>query len=163
QRPQEVGEVVGNGMKLKPHRVCGKCPARQPRPPDRALAFLDPLLARPALVIERNDPLAVRLMFVTMKPTRGYSSPGCHSTLAIPARGLVQAVCTARPVPARGPGALPRGFAPPSSSIPPLNPAASLAVPAPTSVTDAAHTQDTSVPLQEQPAVVPLQEQWFVA
>src|SRR5262249_53861933 len=81
QRPQEVGEVVGNGMKLKPHRVCGKCPARQPRPPDRALAFLDPLLARPALVIERNDPLAVRLMFVTMKPTRGYSSPGCHSTV----------------------------------------------------------------------------------
>ena len=37
-----------------------------------------------------------------------------------------------------------------------LNIAASLdaAVPAPTSVTDAAHTQDTSVPLQEQ---------WFVA
>src|SRR5262245_54477252 len=46
-----------------------------------------------------------------------------------------------------------------------LNSAASLdaAVPAPTSVTDAAHTQDTSVPLQEQQAVVPLQEQWFVA
>ena len=46
-----------------------------------------------------------------------------------------------------------------------LNTAASLdvAVPAPTSVTDAAHTQDTSVPLQEQQAVVPLQEQWFVA
>ena len=44
-------------MKLKPHRVCGKRPARQPRPLDRAFAFLDPLLARPALVIERNDPL----------------------------------------------------------------------------------------------------------
>ena len=41
-----------------------------------------------------------------------------------------------------------------------LNTAASLdaAVPAPTSVTDAAHTQDTSVPLQGQQAVVPLQE-----
>jgi hypothetical protein len=35
--------------------------------------------------------------------------------------------------------------------------------PAPASVTDAAHTQDTSVPLQEQQAVVPLQEQWVVA
>ena len=41
-----------------------------------------------------------------------------------------------------------------------LNTAASLdaAVPAPTSATDAAHTQDTSVPLQGQQAVVPLQE-----
>jgi hypothetical protein len=27
---------------------------------------------------------------VTMKPTRGTSSPGCHSTLAITRRGLVQ-------------------------------------------------------------------------
>src|SRR5262245_47615579 len=57
QRPQEVGEVVGKRMKLKPHRVCGKVPARQPPPLDRALAFLDPLLARPALVVEGNDAL----------------------------------------------------------------------------------------------------------
>ena len=41
-----------------------------------------------------------------------------------------------------------------------LNTGASLdaAVPAPTSATDAAHTQDTSVPLQGQQPVVPLQE-----
>ena len=41
-----------------------------------------------------------------------------------------------------------------------LNTAASLDAvsPAPASVTDAAHTQDTSVPLQKQQAVVPLQE-----
>jgi len=41
-------------MKLKPHRICGKRPARQPRPFDRAFGFLDPLLARPALVVEGN-------------------------------------------------------------------------------------------------------------
>src|SRR5215510_14907426 len=44
-------------MKLKPHRVCGKRPARQPRPLDRAFAFLDPLLASAALVVEGDDPL----------------------------------------------------------------------------------------------------------
>src|SRR5437879_1470751 len=31
-------------------------PARQPRPIDRTLAFLDPLFARAALVVERDDP-----------------------------------------------------------------------------------------------------------
>src|SRR5262249_38500290 len=32
--------------------------ARQPRPLDRPLAFLDPLLARPALVVEGHDALS---------------------------------------------------------------------------------------------------------
>src|ERR1700751_4985929 len=44
-------------MKLKSHRIGGERPARQPRPLDRAFAFLDPLLARPALVVEGNDAL----------------------------------------------------------------------------------------------------------
>src|SRR5262245_2542281 len=35
-------------MKLEPNGVGGECPARQP-------ALLDPLLARPALVVEGND------------------------------------------------------------------------------------------------------------
>ena len=55
QRPQEVGEVASKRMKLKPHRVCGKRSARQPRPLDRAFALLDPLLARPALVVKAHD------------------------------------------------------------------------------------------------------------
>jgi hypothetical protein len=55
-------------MKLEPHRVGGERSARQSRPLDRAFALLDPLLARPAFVVEGDDP---RLMFVTMKPTRG--------------------------------------------------------------------------------------------
>ena len=32
-------------------------PARQPCPLDRALAFLDPLFARPALIVEGDDPV----------------------------------------------------------------------------------------------------------
>src|SRR5262249_42424117 len=46
-------------MKLEPHGVGRERPARQPRPFDRALALLDPLLARPALVVESNDTLGL--------------------------------------------------------------------------------------------------------
>src|ERR1022692_2119014 len=44
-------------MKLEPHGVGGERPARQPCPLDRAFTFFDSLLARPALVVERHDPL----------------------------------------------------------------------------------------------------------
>src|SRR5262245_42833620 len=44
-------------MKLEPHRIGGERSARQSRPLDRAFALLDPLLARPALVVESNDAL----------------------------------------------------------------------------------------------------------
>ena len=42
-------------MQLKTHRIGGERAARQARPLDRVLAFLDPLLARPALVVEGDD------------------------------------------------------------------------------------------------------------
>jgi hypothetical protein len=57
QRPQEIAEIVGERMKLKPHGVGRERQAQQPRPFDRALAFLDPLLARAALVVERDHAL----------------------------------------------------------------------------------------------------------
>src|SRR6516164_9027531 len=44
-------------MKLVANGVGRERPARQPRPLDRALAFLDPLLASAALVVEGDDPL----------------------------------------------------------------------------------------------------------
>src|SRR5215470_14970387 len=59
QRAQEIAEVVGERMKLEPHRVGGERSARQSRPLDRAFALLDPLLARPALVVESNDALVL--------------------------------------------------------------------------------------------------------
>src|SRR5262249_32810922 len=57
QRAQEIAEVVGERMKLEPHRIGGERSARQSRPLDRAFALLDPLLARPALVVERDHAL----------------------------------------------------------------------------------------------------------
>src|SRR5262249_21840779 len=59
QRAQEIAEVVGERMKLEPRRVGGERSARQSRPLDRAFALLDPLLARPALVVESNDALGL--------------------------------------------------------------------------------------------------------
>ena len=44
-------------MKLEPHGVGRERPAPQPRPLDRTLAFLDPLFACAALVVEGDHPL----------------------------------------------------------------------------------------------------------
>src|SRR6516164_9808606 len=49
---------LGERMKLEPNGIGGERSARQPRPLDRPLAFLDPLLARPALVVEGHDALS---------------------------------------------------------------------------------------------------------
>ena len=46
------------------------------------LALFDPLLRRAAMIVERHDCSAGGVMLVTMNPTRGWSSLGCHSTFA---------------------------------------------------------------------------------
>jgi hypothetical protein len=57
QRAHEVAEVVGQDVELEADGVGGKGAARQPRPFDRVLAFLDVLLARAALIVEGDDTL----------------------------------------------------------------------------------------------------------
>ena len=57
QRPQEIAEIVGKRMKLKPDSVSCERPARQMRPLDRARSFIDPLPGRAAFVVEGDDPL----------------------------------------------------------------------------------------------------------
>jgi hypothetical protein len=57
QGPHEVGEVVGERMKLEADRVVVELAARQPRPLDGVLALLDPLFRRAALVLEGHDAL----------------------------------------------------------------------------------------------------------
>ncbi len=57
QCAQEVAEIVGERMELQAHCVGGERPALQPRPLDRTLAFLDPLLGGAALVLEGDDAL----------------------------------------------------------------------------------------------------------
>ena len=56
ERAQEIAKVVGQRKKLEPDGVGGERPARQPCPLDRAFTFFDPLLAGPALVVERHNP-----------------------------------------------------------------------------------------------------------
>ncbi len=57
-RAQEVAEIVGERVKLETDGIGGERPARQPRPPDRALALFYPLLRRAALIVEGDDPLS---------------------------------------------------------------------------------------------------------
>jgi hypothetical protein len=59
------------------------------RPFERALAFLDPLLRRAALVVEGDDPLGRPRQIGRDEADTGYSSPGCHSALATTRRGLL--------------------------------------------------------------------------
>src|SRR5919112_3742205 len=54
---QEVAEVVGQRVQLKPYRVGGEAAARQPGPGDGVLALPDPLLGRATLVVERHHSL----------------------------------------------------------------------------------------------------------
>ena len=55
QRAQEIAEIVGERMKLEPHRVGRERPTRQPRPLDHALTLFDPTFARPAFVVEGDE------------------------------------------------------------------------------------------------------------
>ena len=57
QRPHEVGEVVSQGVKLEPNLVVAELAARQPRPFDRVLAFLDVLLRFAPLIVEGHHSL----------------------------------------------------------------------------------------------------------
>ncbi len=57
QRPHEVGEIIGQGVKLEPDGVVAELSARQPRPPHGVLAFLDILLRFTPLIVESNHPL----------------------------------------------------------------------------------------------------------
>src|SRR5215467_2928151 len=95
QRAQEIAEIVGERMKLEPNGIGGECPARQPRPLDRAFAFLDPLLARPALVVEGNDSLgwAAHVRHdeadARIKLSRMPLDLGDHTAWLRPASGLI--------------------------------------------------------------------------
>ena len=86
----EVAQVVRQNAQLQAHLVRLEPMARQARPVRRLLAFFDPLLRRAAFVVEPDDRRLGRVMFVTMKPTRGNSSPRWCSTLATIRLGVVQ-------------------------------------------------------------------------
>ena len=56
QRPHEVGQIVGQGVKLQPDGVVAELAARQPRPFDGVFAFLDVLLRFAPLIVESKVP-----------------------------------------------------------------------------------------------------------
>ena len=56
QRPHEVGEIAGQGVKLQPDGVIAEPATRQPRPFDRVLAFLDALLRFAPLIVKQCHP-----------------------------------------------------------------------------------------------------------
>ena len=55
QPPPEIPEVVGQHAQLQPDLVRSEPVTRQARPMRRLLAFLDPLLRRPAPVVKPHD------------------------------------------------------------------------------------------------------------
>ena len=61
QGPHEVGEVVGQGVKLEANLVVAELAARQPRPFDGLLAFLDELLRRATVIVKRHNPVGLAL------------------------------------------------------------------------------------------------------
>ena len=90
KRPHEVGQIVGQGVKLEPNLVVAELAARQSRPFDRVLAFLDVLLRFAPLVVEGHHPLGGAAQVRDNGSTRGYNLSESHSTLATIRRFLSQ-------------------------------------------------------------------------
>ncbi len=57
QCPHEVGQIIGQGMKLEPDGVVAELAARQLGPLDGVLAFLDVLLRFASLIVEGHHSL----------------------------------------------------------------------------------------------------------
>jgi hypothetical protein len=72
---EEVAEVVGDDAEEQPDLVGPEAVTRQPGPVGGRLALLDPPLGGAPLVIEADEARFVPVKVVTMKPTRGNSSP----------------------------------------------------------------------------------------
>jgi hypothetical protein len=88
ERAQEVAEIVGEGMKLKEDGVGGE--ERHESRVHRIAPLPSLIHCSQVPVVEGDDICGGLAMLVTMKPTRGQSSPECHSTLATTRRGFVR-------------------------------------------------------------------------
>ena len=72
---QEIAEVVGDHPEEQADLVGSEPVTGEPGPVGGGFALLDPLLGRPPVVVERTIARFVPVREVTMKPTRGKSSP----------------------------------------------------------------------------------------
>ena len=91
QRPHEVGEIVGQGVKLQPDGVIAEPATRQPRPFDRVLAFLDALLRFAPLILEQCHPLGRSRQVGDDEPDPGKQLAGVPLHLGDDAAGLIPA------------------------------------------------------------------------
>jgi hypothetical protein len=73
--PQEIAEIVGDHPQEQPDFVGPEAMTGEAGPVGGGFALLDPLLGRPALVVEWTTARFGPVKVVTMKPTRGNNSP----------------------------------------------------------------------------------------
>jgi hypothetical protein len=92
KRAEKVAKIVGERMKLEPHGVGRERSARQPCPLDRALAFLDPLFARPAPIVEnrRADKARRDAIRLWRSPGAAWSSSRLVGEIGMESTHLVQ-------------------------------------------------------------------------
>jgi len=94
QCAQEIANIICQGEQLQPHLVVPEVTTRQPRPRQRDLSLLDPLLGGPALVVKPNhvlgspfqvghDEADAREQLVMMPFDLGHHSPRPPPTLGL--------------------------------------------------------------------------------
>jgi hypothetical protein len=84
---EQIAEVVGDDPEQQADLIGPESVTGEPSPVSGFRALRDPLLRRPALVVEADDSPVCPVSVVTMKPTRGNNSPRWGSTLAMTRRG----------------------------------------------------------------------------
>ena len=99
ERAQDVAEIVGQCMKLKPDGIVAEPSAREARPLDGVLALLDVLLSRAAPIVEGHHPLGRPAEIGDDEPDTGKQLAGVPFDLGddpprlIPGPGLVAETC----------------------------------------------------------------------
>ena len=103
QRPREVAEVVSQGVKLKPDLVVAEFLARQARPPDGILAFLDMLFRCAPLVVKGHHAFGGSGQVGDDEADPGNQfpgmpfNPGDHPALPVQISSVPRPRCRSRP------------------------------------------------------------------
>ena len=92
ERAQEVAEIVGQCMKLKPDGIVAEPSTREARPLDGVLALLDVLLSRATPIVEGHHPLGRPAEIGDDEPDTGKQLAGVPLHLGHDAAGLVPAL-----------------------------------------------------------------------
>ena len=96
RRRNQVPKVVRREQRQTHPGVGHEPMARQPSPVQGVLPLFDPLLGCPSTIVESHHSFGASRHVVTMKPTRGNSSPLRHSRYMVPTLSTIPkvVVCT---------------------------------------------------------------------